>query len=159
MAAAGGHHLPGLRQGGVLLQHGSAGDVVPRHARPVYGLVRAEHTLSAPLSLPANLLAKVPPCKCSLRRPHTEQLTPPFPPKKKGIEDPKLFVWPGKGVYAVFGRKPEALGASPYCRDPIFVQFIVQVRGRVCVCVGVRMCVCLCVRVCVRVHVRVCAHV
>lgn len=46
----------------------------------------------------------------------------------QGVEDPKLFVWPGKGVYAVFGRKPEALGASPYCRDPIFVQFLVQVR-------------------------------
>eukprot|EP00878_Enallax_costatus_P004680 GHUV01004928.1.p1 GENE.GHUV01004928.1~~GHUV01004928.1.p1 ORF type:complete len:402 (+),score=109.70 GHUV01004928.1:2577-3782(+) len=45
----------------------------------------------------------------------------------QGVEDPKLFVWPGKGVYAVFGRKPEALGASPYCKDPIFVQFIVQV--------------------------------
>lgn len=48
----------------------------------------------------------------------------------QGIEDPKLFVWPGKGVYAVFGRKPEALGASPYCKDPIFVQFVVQVRLR-----------------------------
>jgi hypothetical protein len=47
----------------------------------------------------------------------------------QGLEDPKLFVWPGKGVYAVFGRKPEALGSSPYCRNPIFVQFIVQVRG------------------------------
>lgn len=46
----------------------------------------------------------------------------------QGVEDPKLFVWPGKGVYAVFGRKPEALGASPYCKDPIFVQFLVQVR-------------------------------
>jgi hypothetical protein len=46
----------------------------------------------------------------------------------QGVEDPKLFVWPGKGVYAVFGRKPEALGASPYCKDPIFVQFVVQVR-------------------------------
>jgi len=45
----------------------------------------------------------------------------------QGVEDPKLFVWPGKGVYAVFGRKPEALGTSPHCRDPIFVQFIVQV--------------------------------
>lgn len=45
----------------------------------------------------------------------------------QGVEDPKLFVWPGKGVYAVFGRKPEALGASPYCKDPIFVQFLVQV--------------------------------
>jgi hypothetical protein len=22
----------------------------------------------------------------------------------QGVEDPKLFVWPGKGVYAVFGR-------------------------------------------------------
>eukprot|EP00879_Flechtneria_rotunda_P018038 GHRR01018907.1.p2 GENE.GHRR01018907.1~~GHRR01018907.1.p2 ORF type:complete len:171 (+),score=50.71 GHRR01018907.1:1156-1668(+) len=49
----------------------------------------------------------------------------------QGLEDPKLFVWPGKGVFAVFGRKPEALGASPYCKDPIFVQFVVQVR-----CVG-----------------------
>jgi hypothetical protein len=47
----------------------------------------------------------------------------------QGLEDPKLFVWPGKGVYAVFGRKPEALGSSPYCRNPIFVQFLVQVRG------------------------------
>lgn len=47
----------------------------------------------------------------------------------QGVEDPKLFVWPGKGVYAVFGRKPEALGASPYCKDPIFVQFVVQVRN------------------------------
>eukprot|EP00882_Tetradesmus_deserticola_P002072 GHRQ01002220.1.p1 GENE.GHRQ01002220.1~~GHRQ01002220.1.p1 ORF type:complete len:413 (+),score=44.27 GHRQ01002220.1:250-1488(+) len=45
----------------------------------------------------------------------------------QGVEDPKLFMWPGKGVYAVFGRKPEALGASPYCKDPIFVQFVVQV--------------------------------
>jgi hypothetical protein len=47
-----------------------------------------------------------------------------------GLEDAKLFVWPGKGVYAVFGRKPEAspiLGASPYCVDPVFVQFLVQV--------------------------------
>jgi hypothetical protein len=48
----------------------------------------------------------------------------------QGVEDPKLMVWPGKGVYAVFGRKPEAIGTSPYCKDPIFVQFIVQVRGR-----------------------------
>jgi hypothetical protein len=45
----------------------------------------------------------------------------------KGLEDAKLFSWPGKGVYAVFGRKPEALGASPYCVDPVFVQFLVQV--------------------------------
>lgn len=44
-----------------------------------------------------------------------------------GLEDAKLFYWPGKGVYAVFGRKPEALGASPYCVDPVFVQFLVQV--------------------------------
>jgi hypothetical protein len=47
----------------------------------------------------------------------------------EGIEDPKLFVWPGKGVFAVFGRKPEALGASRHCRDPVFMQFIVQVGG------------------------------
>ena len=64
----------------------------------------------------------------------------------QGVEDPKLFVWPGKGVYAVFGRKPEALGASPYCKDPIFVQFLVQVSGPMvgrwdelaCLCVAVR---------------------
>jgi hypothetical protein len=63
----------------------------------------------------------------------------------QGVEDPKLFVWPGKGVYAVFGRKPEALGASPYCKDPIFVQFLVQVSGQLvgrwdempCLCVAV----------------------
>ena len=47
----------------------------------------------------------------------------------QGLEDPKLFAWPGRGVYAVFGRKPEALGSSPYCRNPVFVQFIVQVCG------------------------------
>ncbi|GBF90507.1 hypothetical protein Rsub_03503 [Raphidocelis subcapitata] len=45
----------------------------------------------------------------------------------EGLEDPKLFVWPGRGVYAVFGRKPQALGASPFCRDPVFVQFMMQV--------------------------------
>ena len=50
----------------------------------------------------------------------------------QGLEDPKLFSWPGRGVYAVFGRKPEALGSSPYCRNPVFVQFIVQVRACVC---------------------------
>jgi hypothetical protein len=35
----------------------------------------------------------------------------------RGIEDPKLFVWPGKGVYAMFGRKPELAqdAASPLC--------------------------------------------
>jgi hypothetical protein len=47
----------------------------------------------------------------------------------QGVEDPKLFVWPGKGVYAVFGRKPEAQHGSPYCKEPIFVQFFVQVGG------------------------------
>lgn len=52
----------------------------------------------------------------------------------QGVEDPKLMVWPGKGVYAVFGRKPEAIGTSPYCKDPIFVQFIVQVSARAARC-------------------------
>lgn len=57
----------------------------------------------------------------------------------QGVEDPKLFVWPGKGVYAVFGRKPEALGASPYCKDPIFVQFVVQVGLPVAECCSARV--------------------
>ena len=62
----------------------------------------------------------------------------------QGVEDPKLFVWPGKGVYAVFGRKPEALGASPYCKDPIFVQFVVQVGELTgcCCCVLIEFRVC-----------------
>ncbi|GBF90502.1 hypothetical protein Rsub_03498 [Raphidocelis subcapitata] len=31
----------------------------------------------------------------------------------KGIEDPKLFAWPGRGVFAVFNRKPRAPGLPP----------------------------------------------
>lgn len=57
----------------------------------------------------------------------------------QGVEDPKLFVWPGKGVYAIFGRKPEALGSSPYCKDPIFVQFIVQVSLQHLTAAGCKM--------------------
>jgi hypothetical protein len=60
----------------------------------------------------------------------------------QGVEDPKLFVWPGRGVYAVFGR----CAARPVC-------------VRVCVCVCVCSCVCVCVRVCVCVCVCVCACV
>jgi hypothetical protein len=55
----------------------------------------------------------------------------------KGIEDPKLFVWPGKGLYALFGRKPAAanssnsLGqaASPICNtnQPWLQQYLVSV--------------------------------
>lgn len=46
----------------------------------------------------------------------------------KGIEDPKLFVWPGAGVYAIFGRKPQRVGGEAHCPMPvIFKQFLVQV--------------------------------
>ena len=71
----------------------------------------------------------------------------------RGLEDAKLFAWPGRGVYAIFGRKPEQArggasgggggasggdrggggggdgdSASQYCPSPVvFVQFLVQV--------------------------------
>jgi hypothetical protein len=60
----------------------------------------------------------------------------------RGIEDPKLFVWPGRGVYAVFNRKPRAIArpdavlaygtppAPEACPDdePWLQQFIAAVR-------------------------------
>jgi hypothetical protein len=85
------------------------------------------------------------PTCCSLASQHLIGLVPPF--AACGLDrffsticllkcpfDSKLLMLAcyrlctSQGVYAVFGRKPEALGASPYCKDPIFVQFVVQVR-------------------------------
>ncbi|WIA17508.1 hypothetical protein OEZ85_014343 [Tetradesmus obliquus] len=50
-------------------------------------------------------------------------------PKKqrdaKGIEDPKLFVWPGKGVYATYNRKPHIKDPKrPLCDKFGFVQYM-----------------------------------
>ena len=46
----------------------------------------------------------------------------------KGIEDPKLFHWADKGVYAIFGRKPQMSDdGSRFCANPIiFQQYLVQ---------------------------------
>ena len=58
----------------------------------------------------------------------------------KGIEDPKLFVWPGKGLYALFGRKPAAVTSSssssqvqapsPICsmQQPWLQQYLVSIK-------------------------------
>ncbi len=47
-----------------------------------------------------------------------------------GLGDVKVWVWPGKGVYAIFGRKPErTLGGGPYCTSQVvYDQWIAQVR-------------------------------
>lgn len=48
------------------------------------------------------------------------------PVDTQGIEDPKLFVWPGKGLYAIFGSKPERAGQI-HCKQPvIFQQYLAQ---------------------------------
>eukprot|EP00798_Chlamydomonas_sp_ICE-L_P008750 gene8750-33611_t len=44
-----------------------------------------------------------------------------------GLGDVKLWHWPGKGVYAIFGRKPER-GTSKFCKGPIiYHQWVYQV--------------------------------
>lgn len=47
-----------------------------------------------------------------------------------GLGDVKVWVWPGKGVYAIFGRKPERTpGGGPYCTSQVvYDQWIAQVR-------------------------------
>lgn len=47
----------------------------------------------------------------------------------RGVEDPKLFVWPGKGVYAIFGRKPAAVAGMALCSktEPWLQQYLVSV--------------------------------
>lgn len=50
-----------------------------------------------------------------------------------GLGDVKLWTWPGRGVYAIFGRKPQraAAGGSKYCDQlVVYQQFIAQVRAR-----------------------------
>jgi hypothetical protein len=55
---------------------------------------------------------------------------PRMPKDATGLEDPKLFVWPGRGVYATFNRKPQvaAGAADAHCGNPAFVQYVVTVR-------------------------------
>ncbi|KXZ54176.1 hypothetical protein GPECTOR_5g272 [Gonium pectorale] len=46
-----------------------------------------------------------------------------------GLGDVKVWVWPGKGVYTIFGRKPERAGTDgPYCPSQVvYDQWIAQV--------------------------------
>lgn len=44
-----------------------------------------------------------------------------------GIEDLKLFHWPGKGLYGIFGRKPLSASPNNTCAFTIFQQFMVKV--------------------------------
>ncbi|GFR46647.1 hypothetical protein Agub_g8258 [Astrephomene gubernaculifera] len=46
-----------------------------------------------------------------------------------GLGDVKVWRWPGKGVYAIFGRKPQrTLGASPYCTSKVvYDQWVAQI--------------------------------
>ncbi|PNH05439.1 hypothetical protein TSOC_008273 [Tetrabaena socialis] len=47
-----------------------------------------------------------------------------------GLGDVKVWAWPGKGVYAIFGRKPERTpGSGQYCNTKVvYDQWIAQVR-------------------------------
>ncbi|KAG2437381.1 hypothetical protein HXX76_006033 [Chlamydomonas incerta] len=47
-----------------------------------------------------------------------------------GLGDVKVWVWPGRGSYAIFGRKPQkAPGAGPYCGGPVvYDQWIAMIR-------------------------------
>ncbi|KAJ9516862.1 hypothetical protein V8C86DRAFT_2474351 [Haematococcus lacustris] len=47
-----------------------------------------------------------------------------------GLGDVKLWVWPGKGVYAIFGRKPQRSSKSHSCTELIvYHQWLAQVRA------------------------------
>ncbi|GLC41935.1 hypothetical protein PLESTF_000102300 [Pleodorina starrii] len=47
-----------------------------------------------------------------------------------GLGDVKVWVWPGRGLYTIFGRKPERVpGAGPYCTSKVvYDQWIAQIR-------------------------------
>ena len=46
----------------------------------------------------------------------------------EGLGDVKVWRWPGRGVFAIFGRKPRRKGTDRYCRDVIvYHQFLAQV--------------------------------
>lgn len=46
-----------------------------------------------------------------------------------GLGDVKVFKWPGRGVYAIFGRKPERVVDGPFCSDKVvYYQFLAQIR-------------------------------
>ncbi len=46
-----------------------------------------------------------------------------------GVDDSRLFVWPGKGLFAITGRKAEVLpGTSPSCSRFNWVMYLAQVR-------------------------------
>lgn len=45
-----------------------------------------------------------------------------------GVDDTKLFVWPGKGLFSITGRHQELVNSSePICRDFNWMQYITQV--------------------------------
>lgn len=45
-----------------------------------------------------------------------------------GLGDVKLWVWPGRGVFAIFGRKPQRTAGSKYCDAlVVYQQYLVQV--------------------------------
>jgi hypothetical protein len=47
-----------------------------------------------------------------------------------GVDDTKLFVWPGKGLFSITGRHQELMNSSdPICRDFNWMQYITQVRS------------------------------
>ncbi|KAG2487187.1 hypothetical protein HYH03_014165 [Edaphochlamys debaryana] len=48
-----------------------------------------------------------------------------------GLGDVKVWVWPGKGAFTIFGRKPEREpGAGQYCTSQVvYDQWLVQVRA------------------------------
>ncbi|KAF8058408.1 hypothetical protein HT031_005532 [Scenedesmus sp. PABB004] len=60
-----------------------------------------------------------------LKPPGAEPPVAGLPKDARGVEDPKLFVWPGRGVFAVFNRKPRADDpAAPACARFGFTQFL-----------------------------------
>lgn len=46
-----------------------------------------------------------------------------------GVDDTKLFIWPGKGVFALVTRRAEAHSPGDMaCRHLNFMQYLAQVR-------------------------------
>ena len=46
-----------------------------------------------------------------------------------GVDDTKLFVWPGKGLYAITGRHQEVPhnASDPFCKQFIWRQYLALV--------------------------------
>ncbi len=47
-----------------------------------------------------------------------------------GVDDTKLFVWPGRGLFAITGRHEEAQDPEGECGQYNWMQYLVQVRRR-----------------------------